>query len=467
MKNYFTFFLCLFLGTTNAITFQIGIDKPYSSPNELYSENVVNDGDTIEIDAADYVGNAALAVWQKNDLLIRGVGGRPHLKVNGEYIWGKGIWVFAGNNITVENIEFSGATVPDENGAGIRLDGEGVTVRYCYFHDNENGVLTSNPYAGDILVEHSEFAHNGFGGGFTHNIYVGHVNSLTFRYNYTHHTKVGHCIKSRANENYILYNRIMDEDSGFSSRLIDLSNGGFSIVMGNLMMQGTEAINNNLLGYGLEGVSNDGPNELYFINNTCVNERIASCVFVHLAEETELSVIANNIFAGGGTILNGEASSFTNNTASSIEDFDFVDIDNFDYHLLENSVAIEAGTLLSTANGISLIADKSYLHPTDFTERTLVGNQIDVGAYEYGVVSSVEEYGKIEGLIYPNPTTDFLVLPKLLENGNFEIVTINGKRVKEGVLKNDKLILTDLVAGYYLLIVEKNGNFNFYNFYKN
>ena len=60
---------------------------------------VIQDGDTILIDAETYTGTAALAVWQNNDLVIQGVSGRPHLEANGQYIWGKGIWVFAGNNI--------------------------------------------------------------------------------------------------------------------------------------------------------------------------------------------------------------------------------------------------------------------------------------------------------------------------------------------------------------------------------
>ncbi|PCJ82891.1 MAG: hypothetical protein COA57_12715, partial [Flavobacteriales bacterium] len=77
---------------------QVGSSKTYISPNALYTASVVLDGDTIEIDAETYTGQPALAVWQQNDLLIRGVGGRPHLVANGEYIWGKGIWVVAGDN---------------------------------------------------------------------------------------------------------------------------------------------------------------------------------------------------------------------------------------------------------------------------------------------------------------------------------------------------------------------------------
>ena len=92
----------------------------------------------------------------KKQLIDKRKGRHPKLDADGQYILGKGIWVLAGNNITVESIEFFGATVPDHNGAGIRLDGVGMNVQRCFFHDNENGILTSNPYAGEIIIEHSE-----------------------------------------------------------------------------------------------------------------------------------------------------------------------------------------------------------------------------------------------------------------------------------------------------------------------
>ena len=228
-----------------ATVYQVGNNKSYPTPNSLYLANVLETGDTIDIDDEEFRGDATLAVWTPDSLLIRGVNGRPHLMANGKYIHQKGIWVIKGNNCTVENIAFSGAKVPDKNGAGIRLDGTGITIRSCYFHDCEDGILTSNPEAGDILIEYSEFAHCGFGNGYSHNLYIGRVNSLTFRFNYSHHCKVGHCLKSRAQNNFIYNNFMADENDGYSSRLLDLPNGGFTIVMGNVFMQGPEAINGN------------------------------------------------------------------------------------------------------------------------------------------------------------------------------------------------------------------------------
>ncbi len=57
----------------------------------------------------------------------------------------------------VENIEFSGATVPDQNGAGIRQQGDNLTVRHCYFHGNEDGILGGGGVASEVLIEYSEY----------------------------------------------------------------------------------------------------------------------------------------------------------------------------------------------------------------------------------------------------------------------------------------------------------------------
>lgn len=45
---------------------------------------------------------------------------------------------------------------------------------------------------------------------------------LFFRFNYPHHAKIRHCLKSRAAKYIILYNRIMDETTSSSSQTIDL-----------------------------------------------------------------------------------------------------------------------------------------------------------------------------------------------------------------------------------------------------
>lgn len=456
MKNLLLTALLLVSLTTNATTYQVGSTHMYQTPNSLYLANVVQDGDTIEIDSETFTGTACLAKWQWDNLYIVGTGAtKPHMKANGQYISGKGIWVLGGDNITVENIEFSEASVPDLNGAGIRLDGVGLHVNNCYFHDNENGILTSNN-GGDITIEHSEFDHNVYGDGYSHNLYIGHINKLVFKYNYSHHAYIGHNLKSRANENYILYNRIMDEETGESSRLIDLPNGGFSIVMGNLLMQGNNAVNNNFIGYGLEGLTNT-QGEFYFINNTLVNKRSASCLFVRISSAASVAAISNNIFAGTGTRTSGPTTSLNNNiTDTDIANLFFANESNYDYHLLLNSPAVNAGSSISPVNGHSLTPNLEYAHSTNFVSRN-TNAAIDAGAHEYGNSISVSEFPTEELNLYPNPFIDKITLKNAAVNqSEISILSINGQDVTHltsvNLIGEDIVINTfNLVKGVYLL----------------
>ncbi|MCU0348564.1 MAG: T9SS type A sorting domain-containing protein, partial [Saprospiraceae bacterium] len=417
----------------------------------LYLANVVQDGDTIEIADATYSGTACLAVWQASGLIIKGIGGRPQMEAEGQYIWGKGIWVLAGDNITVENIEFSGAAVPDQNGAGIRLDGNGMTVRHCLFTDNENGILTANSYQGDILIEFCEFGYNGYGDGYSHNLYIGHVNKLTFRHNYSHHAKVGHNLKSRAKENYILYNRIMDEQTGNSSRLIDLPNGGYSLVMGNLLMQGELAENNNLVGYGLEGLSLDGPHEFYLINNTMVNKRVASCLFVSVENGTEISNISNNILAGTGDFSSGPVYTNANNLMlTDIAEVGFVAEEIYDYRLTASSPAIDLGSEQPSL----MTPDHVYVHVAETEPRPLVGAAIDLGAYEFGEVSAVEAGIAPATLLYPNPTTGLVFSKNKFDS--VRVFDAMGRPVAT-FFDADRFDMAGLGSGLYFALAQTGG----------
>ncbi|MGH8645852.1 MAG: right-handed parallel beta-helix repeat-containing protein, partial [Gammaproteobacteria bacterium] len=117
---------------SQAAVLEVGPGKKYAKPSE--AANAAGDGDVIEIMAGTYMYD--VAIWAQNDLTIRGVGGRAHLQADGAAAGEKAIWVIEGDNVTIENIEFSGARVRDRNGAGIRQEGTNVTIRNCYFHHN-------------------------------------------------------------------------------------------------------------------------------------------------------------------------------------------------------------------------------------------------------------------------------------------------------------------------------------------
>ena len=349
---------------------RVGPGRQFTDPSQVTG---LVSGDVVEIDAGVYNGQAT--IWNTSNLTLRGVGGRAHLVAPATIPNGKAIWVTAGTNTAVENIEFSGAAVPDKNGAGIRADGVDLAVCGSYFHDNEDGILGG---AGNVLIEYSEFAHNGAcvtGFGCSHNIYVD-TSRFTLRYSYSHHANIGHLVKSRARENYILYNRIMDEADGNSSYVIDLPNGGLSYVIGNLLQQGPNTDNPTMLIYGEEGTTNPSQT-LYVVNNTFVNDR-GSGTFVQLSGNTT-ATLQNNLFVGSGTVVsNGTVTQVTNRTTSTPN---FVNITAFDYRPTASTPGINAGTAPGLGGTFELTPVFQYVHPTNREPRPVNG-VIDIGAYE-------------------------------------------------------------------------------------
>jgi len=356
---------------------EVGPGKKYSKPSE--AAGVAEDGDVIEITGGTYMHD--VAVWEQDGLTIRGVGGRAHLKADGAAAEEKAIWVIKGNNTTVENLEFSGSRVRDKNGAGIRQEGTDLTVRNCYFHRNEMGILTGQDEQSSILIEYSEFANNAVGDDsneYGHNIYIGRVGKFELRFSYVHDGHIGNNVKSRALESHILYNRIMDETNGSSSYLIDLPDAGTAYIIGNLLQQGVNTDNSTLVAFGAE--SRDNPSRgLYIVNNTFVNDRAGGIYVKNWSQDTKAYVM-NNIFASvGDTILDGPGELLSNLVADAPG---FVDRVRYDYRLKRSSSAIEAGADPGSANGVSLTPKWQYRHPAEREERPRL-QKLDLGAYEY------------------------------------------------------------------------------------
>ena len=351
---------------------QVGPERGLTSPARAAIK--ARDGDIIEIDAAEYVGD--VAVWRADNLTIRGVGGRPLLDAGGRSAQGKAIWVTNGANITVENLEFANAKVPDRNGAGIRAQGPNLTVRNVVFRDNEDGILAVGREDSTIVIEHSEFARNGFGDGRSHGLYINRIKRLVFRYNFAHHAKVGHQLKTRARENIVVGNLFMDGESGNSSYAIDMPNARVAYVLGNVLQQGNGAINNALIYVGGKA---GGPNPRVFIaNNTVINDRERGGVFV--LNRSPITVgVHNNLLIGKLRIVKGKAIESHNLKGDS--GF-FVDAGNLDFRLRAGVAAIDAGLDLGMDGRIALTPAGEYRHRAERRDRPTAG-PIDIGAYEF------------------------------------------------------------------------------------
>jgi hypothetical protein len=366
----------------HAATLAVGAGKAYATPCKAFAAAAA--GDLIEIDGATpYVGDVC-GIYPSN-LVIRGVNGRPKIDAGGSNAMGKGTWVVIGNNITIENVEMFGARVADRNGAALRLEGTGFTLRSSYLHNNENGILSGANTASDILVETSEFGFNGYGDGYSHNLYIGNVRSLTFRYNYSHDANVGHNLKSRAQTNTIVYNRFSSlpagqPSSGQPSYEVNLPNAGTAYVIGNVIQQPSANQNPAMLAYGEEGATNPGQN-LYVVNNTFLNEDSSRGTFVMVGSGVTTPVLMqNNIFAGVGTASTQAAAIDRSNYRSLAPAF--VDRANYDLRPASGAPMIDAGTNPGAAlTGLALGPVAQYKHRAAGETRPVSG-ALDIGAYE-------------------------------------------------------------------------------------
>lgn len=278
-------------------TLRVGPSAEYATPSAAAA--AAREGDTIEIASGEYRGD--VAVWTANRLRIVGADPRPHVRAEGRDAQGKGIWVIKGDDINIENIEMSGARVRDRNGAAIRAEGANLTLRKCYLHDNENGLLTSANPTSEILIEQCEFARNGGGDGSTHNLYVGAVARLTVRQSYSHHAIAGHNLKSRAAVTVITDSRFADEADGSASYEVEFPNGGQVTLGFNILQKGTNAENQTLVSYGAEGLALGGNHQFVARGNTFISQRGGSR-FLYLAPDIKSASVIGNIFAGPGAL---------------------------------------------------------------------------------------------------------------------------------------------------------------------
>lgn len=375
-------FVALAATTAHAETRTVGPGQTYETIAAAAA--VAGDGDIIEIQAGTY---REAVTWRANQLTVRGVGGRPVVDMTGMAISnGKAIFVSAGADLTVENIELVGASVNDANGAGIRWEGPGeLTVRNCIFRSNENGILGGGQADNVGVIEHNEFVDNGRGDvGYTHSVYINEAESVTFRGNWSHALwpdggDIGHLFKSRAHKTFVLYNRITAEDS-HSSYEINIPQGGEAYVIGNLIQQKVGG-QRTMISFA-DGDGTQYPDsKLYVVNNTFVSD-VANATFVRTTNATANLMVVNNLFVGTGPLTAGGIVDEHDNLVTDAPGF--VDGAAYDYALAAGAMAIDMGVDPGMANAMALAATEQYKHPAGTESRTQVGSAVDIGAFEFG-----------------------------------------------------------------------------------
>ncbi len=256
---------------SNQVLLEVGAGKQFQTINAAISAADQMGGNAdIQVSAGTYTNDGGYLWDGINNVTIEGVGGAVKIVDPGYSAGGKAAIVVGGQNIVLRNLDISGVTVPDANGAAIRYDQGTLLLDNVHLHDNQNGILGAPDSAGSITIQNSELDHNGTGAGNTHNIYIGDIAQFTLTNSYIHDANVGHEVKSRAENNTITNNRILD-NSGTSSYSIDLPNGGNAVITGNTIEQGVNNQNHTINAFGEEGNLHAGAS-VTFANNVVVND---------------------------------------------------------------------------------------------------------------------------------------------------------------------------------------------------
>ncbi len=228
-------------------------------------------------------------------------------------------------SLSIQGFTFTGGSdgSPDGNVAGIRLENGNLNVSYCYFHDMQEGLLTDADSVASVTIDHSEFARNGTGDGYTHNLYVGAIASLTITNSTFTGANVGHEIKSRAAVTTITNNVIADGATGTASYDIDLPNGGVATIANNIIEKGPLASNWYVIHYSGETQFTYAKNALTVTGNTILNDLGGNGLAVlNQAAVNNLNVpaqISHNSFYGFAPtqLLSGPGTLSANTTLAS------------------------------------------------------------------------------------------------------------------------------------------------------
>ena len=290
---------CYPFASGEAKTLQVGAGYALKVPSAAASAAAA--GDTIEIEPGEYLD---CAVWGANRLTIVGKG--PGVVISDKTCQGKALFVTTGNDITIRNITFTRARVPDQNGAGIRSEGRNLTVEHCRFVNNESGILAGDLAQSAIRISDSEFIGNGkCEGNCAHGVYVGFIALLHIEHSRFSDTKVGHHVKSRALRTELIGNEIADGQKGTASYLVDIPSGGALVMEGNQLEKGPNSENyGTAISVGAEGVT-QRTGELLISNNRFTNDNAHETVFVRNLTATEAK-LAGNTFKGHVVPLAGD-----------------------------------------------------------------------------------------------------------------------------------------------------------------
>jgi hypothetical protein len=256
------FLAVLFAAPAYAATLTVGLGRAFDRPSA--AARAAQDGDTVAIAPGNYYD---CAIWTRDHLTIAGTG--PDVVITDTTCQGKALFIVRGNDTTIRNITFTRARVPDNNGAGIRAEGDDLTVESSRFINNQTGLLAGGQPGSTVRIADCDFIANG-----VHDIdppspalSVGAIASLHVERSRFADSRGGAHILSNAGRTELTGNRIEDGETGVRDALVVLANGGSLVMEDNLLRRAPSIARFNAAVHAYAGPAG----KLEFRRNTLVN----------------------------------------------------------------------------------------------------------------------------------------------------------------------------------------------------
>jgi hypothetical protein len=202
---------------------EVGAGQTYEVPSAAAAN--VRDGDTVAISPGTYFD---CALWHASRLTIAATG--PDVVITDRACAGKAAFVISGDHVVVRGLVFTRIRVPDGNGAGIRAEGNDLTVEDSRFINNEVGILAGGP-GGSLRIAGCTFDANGasLDGRPTHGVSAGTLALLRIDHSTFQQARGGDHIASAALTTELVGNRLADEGGAMTGPLVSVYGGALTL----------------------------------------------------------------------------------------------------------------------------------------------------------------------------------------------------------------------------------------------
>lgn len=388
---------------------------------------------------------------------------------------GGAIFIRGGNSI-LKNCKFSNNVSTSERGAGAVYvrSGGGHLIDNCEFNNNKNHSAEGNGggaihnWDDNVTISNSKFTNNSSvnnGGAIYTWTQKLDVSNCTFENN--HSDMSGGAIHSRSELN--LSNSVFKSNS--------CNDNGGAIYNWKVLKVTNSLFHQNSSSNVGGGIYNN--EELYVSNSTFVANQGSAIIHRHFQSTeitTYLTHIFNSIFynntaqSGSGNLADVDHTS-PNSNDQSTKNFRrnifqvntlgtnnsigtnplFTNVGSGNFTLQETSPARNVGenSLYNNVSQIPIATSKDLAG-----NPRLSGTSIDLGAYETEGNLSTDEINSKQSHFYPNPAQDVLNIAKVSSNANYKIMNLAGQILSSGKIINNKIDLTKIDQGVYLVLVE-------------